>query len=478
MRKKKGQYEHQGESPWASNLTLSANERTHSMKSLKTSEPDSAGSVEMPPTVGRGSCRAAPRATRNLATLLRQGPVGRPSLKHPQAAGPQQRRILAFAIGLALLASTTAVQAQWIAYNDHNRGAGTAPFVSTYSLTKSGTTLVPAGGPLTNFATGLAITNSIGVVSMSISATGSVDGTTSPSITPSNDAPAGQLFNGKIDWNFSGIQFGSLSAWATSSVTVAFTNLAPGRRYKFRGTGGRGSDDPNPYTNRWTLATLAGANNATHAHLMATNSPGIVTNGWSPYGDKLNPKFQAIWNSGINTCGDVIGWDEIVPINNSFSVICSNWTLAVPTQISGTNEWSVFAFSAVSLEEVFLPIAIVAQPQDTAVCSGGSAGFSVGLTGDQPGCQWYVITNGLTNLLPNATNATITVSNPDQPAAYFVIVTNTISAATSAVAQLTLGNNPIQITGQPQDQTNLAGTTALFSVVVSTNTSQPISLQW
>ena len=464
--------------PWAPSLTFPTTERTHSMKSLKTLEPDSAGNVEIPGLVGRGSCRAAPTGTLHLATLLRQGAAGRPFLNQPPTEGPRQQPILAFAIGLILLASITAVQAQWIAYNDHNRGVGTAPFVSTYSLTKSGNTLVPAGGPLTNFATGLAITNSIGVVSMSISATGSVDGTTSPSITPSNDTPAGQLFNGKIDWNFSGIQFGGLSAWATSSVTVAFTNLTPGRRYKFRGTGGRGSDYPNPYTNRWTLATLAGANNATHAHLMATNSPGIVTNGWSPYGDTLDPQFQALWNSGINTCGDVIGWDEIVPINHSFSVICSNWTLAVPTQLSGTNEWSVFAFSAVSLEEVYLPIAIVAQPQNTVVCSGGSAGFSVGLAGDQPGCQWYVITNGLTNLVPNATNATITVSNPDQPAAYFVIVTNAISAATSAVAHLTLGNNPIRITGQPQDQTELAGTTALFSVVVSTNTSQPISLQW
>ncbi|MCX6901901.1 MAG: hypothetical protein NTW03_00155, partial [Verrucomicrobia bacterium] len=253
-----------------------------------------------------------------------QGPADRPFFNHPQGAGPQQRRILTFAIGLALLASTTAVQAQWIAYNDHNRGVGTAPFVSAYSLTKNGTSLVPAGGPLTNFVTGLTITNSIGVVGVSISATGSVDSTAITTISPTNYSPAGQLFNGKIDWNLSSIQFGNLAAWSTSSVTIAFTNLTPGRQYKFRATGGRGLN----YTNRWTLATLAGVSNATHAHLLATNSPGIVTNGWPPYGDTLHPQFQALWNSGINTCGDVIGWDEIVPINNSFSVICSNWTLA------------------------------------------------------------------------------------------------------------------------------------------------------
>ncbi|MCX6901902.1 MAG: hypothetical protein NTW03_00160, partial [Verrucomicrobia bacterium] len=139
--------------------------------------------------------------------------------------------------------------------------------------------------------------------------------------------------------------------------------------------------------------------------------------------------------------------------------------LAVPTPVPGTNSSPVFAFGAISLEEVFLPIAIIAHAQDTAVCSGSSAGFFVGVTGNQPAFQWYIITNGLTNFVPNATNATLTVNDSGQPASYFVIVTNAISAATSTVAQLTPGNNPIQITGQPQDQTNLAGTTTLFSVV-------------
>ncbi|MCX6902202.1 MAG: hypothetical protein NTW03_01725 [Verrucomicrobia bacterium] len=379
-----------------------------------------------------------------------------------------------FALGVVWLASIAAAQAQWVAYNDHNRGANTAPFVSTYSLTKSGIVLVPAGGPLTNFATGGTITNAIGVVGVSISATGSVDSIAITTINPANYTPAGQIFNGKIDWNTSSIQFGNLAAWSTSSVTIAFTNLTPGRQYKFRATGGRSLN----YTNRWTLASLAGASDATPAHLLATNSPGIVTNGWSPYGDTLTPRFQALWNSGINTCGDVVGWDDIMPINNSFSVICSNWTLSVPSPISGTNSASVFAFSAFSLEEIMQAMAIVSQPQDTVACADSTVSLSVGMTGTQPAYQWWVITNGATNLVANATNATLAVSIPDQPISYFVIVTNGISAVTSAVARLTLGNNPIQITGQPQNQTNVAGTTATFNLAVSTNTSQPISLQW
>ena len=377
-------------------------------------------------------------------------------------------------MGLLLACSMGVSRAQWVAYNDQNRGTGTAPFVSTYSLTKSGTTNVPASGPLTNFATGLTITNPLGLVSVSISATGSVDSASITTINPTNYSPAGQLFNGKIDWNLSSIQFGNLTAWSTSSVTIAFTNLTPGRQYKFRATGGRGLN----YSNRWTLATLAGASNATHAHLVATNSPGVVTNGWSPYGDKLDPRFQALWNSGINICGDVIGWDNIVPINNSFSVISSNWTLSVPSPISGTNTASVFAFAAFSLEEIFAPIAIVSQPQDEIACPGSTVSFSVGVTGNQPAYQWRCITNGLTNLVVGATNALLYVTAGQNSAAYFVVVTNPLNAVTSQVAHVSTGTGGIVVTGQPQSLTNVIGSTVTFTVAVSPNSSRPINLRW
>ena len=392
------------------------------------------------------------------------------------AAKPSSRRGVIFASVLLFFCFLAQpLLAQWVAYNDQNRGANTAPFVSTYSLTKSGAASVPAGGPLTNFATGLTLTNSIGVVGMSISSTGSVDGTAVTSMNPSNYTPAGQIFGGKIDWSLSSIQFGSLTSWPTSSVIVTFTNLSPGRQYKFRGTGGRAGT----YANRWTLATLAGASNATHAHLVATNSPGIVTNGWSPYGDTLNPTFQALWNSGINTWGDVIGWNDIVPINNSFSVICSNWTIANPGGINSTSSASpVFAFSAFSLEEVFLPIAIVSQPQDAVACPGATVSFSVGVTGNQPTYQWFAINDGNTNLIDAATNITLLVSNVSETGAYYVVITNSISAVTSAGAHVRVGSGGIEILGQPQNQTNIAGTTASFSVIASTNTSRPISLCW
>ena len=396
-------------------------------------------------------------------------------LKSLQTAKPSTGPTLVLAaILLSFCSLALPLRAQWVAYNDQNRGANTAPFVSTYSLTKSGTTIVPAGGPLTNFATGLTITNAIGVVGVSISATGSVDSIAISTISPTNYSPAGQIFNGKIDWNNSSIQFGNLTAWATSSVTIVFTNLTPGRQYKFRATGGRGLN----YSNRWTLATLAGASNATHAHLLATNSPGIVTNGWSPYGDTLDPRFQALWNSGINICGDVIGWDNIVPMNNSFSVVSSNWTLAVPSPISGTNSASVFAFAAFSLEEVFQPIAIVSQPQDTVACPGATVSFSVGVTGDQPAYQWRSVNGGMTNLIDGATNATLFVSNIVGSTAYFVVVSNSLGAVTSTLAHVSIGSGGIEILAQPQNQTNVAGTTASFVVILSTNTSRPITLRW
>ena len=236
-----------------------------------------------------------------------------------------------------------AVGSQWTAYNDHQRGTGTASNVTVYSM---GTGGVVVGGPLTNFATGQLI--GPGGAGLQISSVGTVNGVTGSSTAPYAGTPADTLFASKVDWLNSALYFAPSPYDA--AVIFTFTNLAPGRKYGFRGAAVRG----NSYPGRWTLATLVDATSATPAHILGTGtpaSPGIVTNGWSPYGSGLAPMTQAAWNSGENRCGDVIGWDEIVPAGTSFSVICSNYLAVTTTSPSGTMDNYCYAFSAMRLEE-------------------------------------------------------------------------------------------------------------------------------
>ena len=172
---------------------------------------------------------------------------------------------------------------EWTAYNDHNRGAGTAVNVSTYSLGMNGTAGVPTGGPLTNFATGqLTGPYQVGIA---ITSAGMINGVAGDSQPPDPGSPAEQIFGWKVDWTVSALPFGGSGQAAVSEVRITFTNVNPRAQYSFWGTGVRGTN----YATRWTLATLAGASSARATHWAGLGSPGIVTNGWSPFGDTLTP---------------------------------------------------------------------------------------------------------------------------------------------------------------------------------------------
>ncbi|MBI5387555.1 MAG: hypothetical protein HZA90_23085 [Verrucomicrobia bacterium] len=364
--------------------------------------------------------------------------------------------------GLALVASVGSTHAQWAAYNDHDRGTGTAPNVSTWSITAANTTV---GGPLTNFATGqLTSPSRVGV---QIAHVGILNGATGGSTAPNAGTPAALVFGGKVDWTASALYFGGAGGLNSSAVTITFTNLTPGRLYRFRGTAIRGGS----YATRWTLATLAGASNSKPAHQAGPGSAGIITNGWPTYGVNLTPGTQAAWNSGDNVEGDLIGWDNIAPIGNTFSIINSNWTEATPGGAGNTTY--CYAINAFMLEEAYAPAFIVTQPQGGSVCAGSPLNLSVVAGGGAP--YWYQWKLGGVNIA-NATNATYSVASagPGNAGSYTVVVSNTLSAVTSAVATVTVASIGINTLTGPANTTVFWGDPAIFSVVVNASASQPI----
>jgi hypothetical protein len=124
---------------------------------------------------------------------------------------------------------------------------------------------------------------------------------------------------------------------------------------------------------------------------------------------------------------------------------------------------------------------ITAQPQNSTVCAGTSATFSVTATGTpSPTFQWRKGTTNLTNggNISGATTATLTISGvsaADVAANYNCVVSNACSSVTSGNATLVVNTAP-SISAQPQNSTVCAGTTATFSVT-ATGTASP-TFQW
>jgi len=121
-----------------------------------------------------------------------------------------------------------------------------------------------------------------------------------------------------------------------------------------------------------------------------------------------------------------------------------------------------------------LPPAVLAQPTNQTVAVGGTATFSVRANGTQPLTYQWLFSG--TNI-PGATNASLTLTSvqPVQSGTYAVQVANVAGWIISSNALLTV-NTPPGITTPPASSTNIAGTTASFTVVATG--SSPMTYQW
>jgi len=121
------------------------------------------------------------------------------------------------------------------------------------------------------------------------------------------------------------------------------------------------------------------------------------------------------------------------------------------------------------------PVTITEQPESITVFPGSNATLSVTATGfGTLFYQWYL--NGL--LIPGATQPSFLVVNAQESDAgnYQVLVFNSFSSVTSAVATLTVGTEPPTITTEPDDVTVDSGEAVALNVVA--DGSQPLRYQW
>lgn len=105
--------------------------------------------------------------------------------------------------------------------------------------------------------------------------------------------------------------------------------------------------------------------------------------------------------------------------------------------VSGNKTTASFGSHDVWLVQLAEPVAIMAQPQSQVVVAGDTAQFNVGVAGSKPFYYlWFF--NGMN--MSWTTNGTLTLSNGgcSDGGEYFVVVSNSVSVVTSAVAVLTV----------------------------------------
>jgi len=246
---------------------------------------------------------------------------------------------LLFATAFGVGMPSTAV-GKWAAYNECLPGTNTHANTTRFSPYGTKT------GAMKDIQTGTNI-----AVSLTLVDSGSKSGRLSN--TPAAGTPAYVTFNGYVDWYNSSSTTNSIQVTGTTSVVYKISGLSPYRKYNFRGTAVRGGAAA--YSDRWSLIEITGAQSSTARHttnvFTSTQLPGQLTTN------------QAAMPTGINTTGDMVLWQNVVPSSGgTFSVSTCQFTGTFPGKpTAGTNG---YALDMIRLDEADPPSVVAVSPPD------------------------------------------------------------------------------------------------------------------
>ena len=198
---------------------------------------------------------------------------------------------------------------------------------------------------------------------------------------------------------------------------------------------------------------------------IASNGPVSVTFG-AVHG-------SAVAGTDFVATNGTLSWVDGETVTKSFTVQLLNDSVEEPDKVFTVGLTGIALGSNATVQVTIVNDDFVARPPYQAVAQGATVSLNITPTANSTFYQWWK--DGAVK--PNATNATLTLSNvqlSDQTN-YWAVVTTTAGVVISSVAQVIIAV-PAGITTQPVSQTVQAGSSVTFTVGVFG--TPPFSYQW
>ena len=222
-----------------------------------------------------------------------------------------------------------------------------------------------------------------------------------------------------------------------------------------------------PPQNQWSLAAVTIAPDAAILYLLNSSGRSSATN--------AIPHFNGVMDGAWR-----IGNDALDDPARSFNGMM-NAVAVFTNALSGAQLNALYDIAAFGTTN----IAPVVQVPTSAIAAdvGGQVSIPALVVDGPPpyAYQWYDVVNGVSGLLPGATNSTLVLSNlvaAQGAYKYFVVVSNPYGAGTSPMATLDLLSGPPVLTVNVSPAFSLAPAGAPLSFAVSATGTMPFSYQW
>ncbi|HWH70954.1 MAG TPA: hypothetical protein VNT26_16315, partial [Candidatus Sulfotelmatobacter sp.] len=233
---------------------------------------------------------------------------------------------------------------QFVAFNDHapgTIGVTTHSNATTWNILRSSP---GATGPLEDIDTGAALPVTVTITTNGFLTAGSTGA------NPGTNTPLYNTFNGYVDFRAAGRSDAVVHIFSNAVVTYTFTGLNPNRAYSFMGSAVRGGSG-GTYPQRWTLFQLDGAVAFKTAHTTGCYTNGLGTN-------------QVAINTGINTNGEMVDWEAIIPgTNGTFRVTSTQYNGPIPAGGTANGPYG-YALNGFRLLEYAPPVVTSARTLD------------------------------------------------------------------------------------------------------------------
>jgi hypothetical protein len=235
-----------------------------------------------------------------------------------------------------------------------------------------------------------------------------------------------------------------------------------------------GSSSPAGGIQRWDTNLVSGG--YTYSYTLATGATSTA----GARGVAVDFSAQSSWGSGVT--GANIYATTAEPTGNRLIQVTDMGASSAATTLVTTGPTNILA--GVKFGPTFTAVSIATQPQGQSVAVGDTPMFSVGAAGSAPfSYQWLFNNNPISGA--NQSTFTITNAQPSNAGNYSVIVSNSNSSVTSAVAVLTVTggsqpltfSQPVRLSDGTLQLSGMGTPNTGFHILASSDLTVPIS-QW